>query len=226
MADAPPPPPARRRTVAVNAADSAAAPRAPVRRSASSEMDDAAGAGVGGAAVRSQFAAPERSGRFDGGHRESPRPSLSPRSQPPSVSYSQGGVSIGMASSSVRAAKPKAPKTYVPQAAFYPIGQKSNRSLDQILSDFQTSLETGLTSEQVGERMTHDQAALLQDVRGSGLEAALRLTCRRVRRNGGEKGLPGTELVRGDVVILSSGDIVPSDCYIAKVIKNPNIIFR
>jgi magnesium-transporting ATPase (P-type) len=49
---------------------------------------------------------------------------------------------------------------------------------------------------------------------------------RRVRRDGVEKAYSQLELVEGDIVCLAAGDIVPADCYIAKVSKHPCVIYR
>jgi magnesium-transporting ATPase (P-type) len=49
---------------------------------------------------------------------------------------------------------------------------------------------------------------------------------RRVRRDGVEKAYSQLELVEGDIVCLAAGDVVPADCYIAKISKHPCVIYR
>jgi hypothetical protein len=64
--------------------------------------------------------------------------------------------------------------TYVPQAAFYPLPQKSSMTLQQLLESVDTNLERGLTSQEVSERTATVASTTLQEVKGTALDSALR----------------------------------------------------
>jgi hypothetical protein len=64
--------------------------------------------------------------------------------------------------------------TYVPQAAFYPLPQKSSMTLQQLLESVNSNLERGLTSQEVSERTATVASTTLQEVKGTALDSALR----------------------------------------------------
>lgn len=124
-----------------------------------------------------------------------------------------------------------------PEAVHYPSIHRSKKTVEEVIAALKVNVETGLDSETAAELLKEDMeldkgdilaglVAVGDSAEKAGLELALERDVERVIRDGREQTLHALDLVRGDVLRLQTGDVVPTDVIIVSIISRPCIVTR